>query len=215
MVASRQSAACNSASPTMQRSRPAGCADRAMAGLNKGMPPQRVKFRRREAAFGADQQRALGRAPGRCAAPRRARWRRSGGGPAASRRARRRARRGGSQLRHGQALALLGGLDRDGGEPIRVDPCVLPRSVRTGSSAATPSSVAFCTTRSVASRFSSANASQRSRSGYLRPAVRCSTSKAGGVAPQRSRCGALNSPSRAVEQQQPGRPGARRMTVPR
>ena len=34
----------------------------------------------------------------------------------------------------------------------------------TGSSAATPSSVAFCTTRSVASRFSSANASHRSGS---------------------------------------------------
>ena len=77
--------------------------------------------------------------------------------------------------------------------------CVLPRSVRTGSSAATPSSVAFCTTRSVASRFSSANASQRSGSAVCasRPVL---DAQAGNVAPDGLDAGAELTVA-AVEQQ--------------
>ena len=66
--------------------------------------------------------------------------------------------------------------------------CALPRSVSTGSSAATPSSVAFCTTRSVASRFSSANTSHRSGSGACGAAVRSRRAEWRGRAGQ-SRCG--------------------------
>ena len=155
-----------------RRSRPAGCAGPSDTGVTKGCAPQRVKLRRCEAAFRADQQR------GRAAAPAATR-----GGAAALDRGeqaalarpvgqqRRRAARGACSSRHGQAFALLGRLDGDGGEAVWFTRCALLRSVMTGSSAATPSSVAFCTTRSVASRFSSANTSQRSGSARLRRAA--------------------------------------------
>ena len=74
-------------------------------------------------------------------------------------------RPGRADHRNRQPLALLRRLDRDGAQPVLVDPSGVGPFGEHRQQRRDPSSVAFCTTRSVVSRFSTANTSHRSASG--------------------------------------------------
>ncbi len=113
-----------------------------------------------------------------------ARWRRTGDGRAASRPARRRAAAADADRGTVSRSRLFGGFDGDAEQASFVHPVRVAALGDDGQQAATPSSVAFCTTRSVASRFSSANTSQRSGSGAW-GAQLLVHAKVGAVAPDR------------------------------
>ena len=181
-----------------RRSRPAGCVDQAMPALQRDataarqVPPARSRLRDRPAARAGRRAGAMRGAVLRSMAANR----RRSGGQSDSRAASGRGACSSGTVRRSHCSAASIAMAVSRSAFIR---CVLPRSVRTGSSAATPSSVAFCTTRSVASRFSSANASQRSGSGCLgsRPVL---DAQAGAVAPDGLDAGAELAVA-AVEQQ--------------
>ena len=147
----------------------------SVAAHNKGAataarqaPPARNRPRDRPAAPAGHARRP--EAAGRVArVPRPAT---SASGPAASRPAGRQGAAAAAERGTRQPLALLGRLDGDGGQAVGLIRRALVRSVRTGSSAAAPSSVAFCTTRSVASRFSGANGEPEIGLRRLRPQLR-------------------------------------------
>ena len=104
-----------------RRCRHGGCAGRAMTGVTKGCARSASSSAGAKPPSGPTSS-AAGRWHGTDGAARRsARWRRTGAARPASRTARvERPRR--VQARDGQALALLGRLDGDGGQPVRVHP---------------------------------------------------------------------------------------------
>ena len=156
-------------------------------GDNKGMREQRFKLRRRKPTFRSDQQcssatpAGIGGASLRSTAAKSCR-------PAGQSAQHCRQRPRLMQHRHSQPFTLLGRFHGDGVQSAGIHPVRVAALCDDRSSAETPSSVAFCTTRSVASRFSSANSSHRSGSSGLRPRQPFHT-QVRALPPQQSRCG--------------------------